>query len=191
MNDEQITALFFQRSETAIAQAQEKYGKLCFSVAKNILPDTRDAEECVNDACLRAWNAIPPEHPRSLGAYLARITRNLALDRYTYNSAAKRNTALTSAFEELEDSLPDLRNGVEDHMEQQEFRHFINHFLKAQTKENRIFFIRRYWYGESISDISSACGVSEEKVKSSLFRTRTRLRTAMKKEELLYESKTL
>ena len=182
MNDEQITELFFQRSELAIAQAQQKYGKLCVSVAKNILPDARDAEECVNDACLRAWNAIPPEHPRSLGAYLARITRNLAIDRYTYNSAAKRSTALTSAFEELEDSLPDLKHEVEDHLAQQEFRYFLNHFLKAQSKENRIFFIRRYWYGESISDISSACGVSEEKVKSSLFRTRNRLRTAMKKE---------
>ena len=182
MNDEQITELFFQRTETAIARAQEKYGKLCYSVAKNILPDTRDAEECVNDACLRAWNAIPPERPRSLGAYLARITRNLAIDRYTYNSAAKRNTALISAFEELEDCLPDLKNDLEDHLSQQEFRHFLNHFLKAQTKENRIFFVRRYWYGESISDISSACGVSEEKVKSSLFRTRNRLRTAMIKE---------
>lgn len=87
MEDEAIVRLFLARKETAITEAQNKYGGTCLAVARRILPDTRDAEECVSDACLRAWNAIPPDHPRSLSAYLAKITRNLALDRYSYNQA--------------------------------------------------------------------------------------------------------
>ncbi|WP_417054232.1 RNA polymerase sigma factor, partial [Dysosmobacter sp.] len=102
MGDQQIIQLFFQRCEEAITQTQKKYGALCRSVAQRLLTDPRDTEECVSDTYLRVWNAIPPERPRSLRAYLARITRNLALDRYNYNTAAQRSTALTDAFEELE-----------------------------------------------------------------------------------------
>ena len=97
-NDQDILALFNQRDETAIDAARTAYGKLCFAAARHILPDQRDAEECVSDAYLRAWNAIPPEQPASLGAYLARITRNLALDRYDYQHAEKRSSDLTCAF---------------------------------------------------------------------------------------------
>ena len=102
MGDQQIIQLFFQRCEEAITQTQKKYGALCRSVAQRLLADPRDTEECVSDTYLRVWNAIPPERPRSLRAYLARVTRNLALDRYNYNTAAQRSTALTDAFEELE-----------------------------------------------------------------------------------------
>ena len=182
MEDGEIISLFFRRAETAIAQAQEKYGRLCLSVARHILPDDRDAEECVSDACLRAWNAIPPEHPRSLRSYLVRITRNLALDKYAYNNAEKRGTALTSAFEELEPCLPARLDDAENAVEAHELSRVLNGFLRAQSKEARIFFVRRYWYGESIREIAGACRVSEEKVKTSLFRTRNRLKNALAKE---------
>lgn len=183
MQDEQIIALFFERAETAITQAQIKYKNLCTKIAGRILPDNRDIEECVNDAFLRAWNSIPPERPRSLGAYLGRITHNLALDRYSYNHADKRNSCLTEAFEELEPFLPaTLDSDTEFVLQKQEFQTFINRFLYAQTKENRIYFVRRYWYGESVKDIAATYHVNEEKVKSSLFRTRKRLRKALEKE---------
>lgn len=182
MQDEQIVALFLERSEAAVTQAQIKYKNLCTMIAGRILSDNRDAEECVNDAFLRVWNSIPPEKPRSLGAYLGRITRNLALDRYSYNHADKRNSDLLDAFEELEASLPSSSPDAERTLLQQEFREFINRFLCTQSRTNRIYFIRRYWYGESVKEIATSCHVSEEKVKSSLFRTRNRLRHALEKE---------
>lgn len=182
VDDEQIISLFFQREEAAITNTQEKYEGLCRSVAGRILPDRRDVEECVSDVYLRVWNAIPPERPRSLRAYLARITRNLALDRYSYNTAVQRNTALTDAFEELEPCLPARLGDPENEIDVQSFRQFLNGFLRALPRETRVFFLRRYWYGESIRDIADSCRVSESKVKTSLFRTRNRLRDAMEKE---------
>ena len=100
MGDDEILQLFFHRVEYAISAVEEKYGRLCRSVARGILKDERDVEECVNDTCMRAWNAIPPEKPRSLEAYLVRITRNLALDRYAYHHSQKRETALTEAYDQ-------------------------------------------------------------------------------------------
>lgn len=178
MDDAQIIELFFERSETAITQTQEKYGRASFSVARRILSDDRDAEECVSDACLRLWRSIPPERPQSLYSYLMRITRNLALDRLSYHTAEKRNTALESAFEELEACLP----AESDITEQTEFRRILNSFLRSLPRSSRIYFIRRYWYGESIREIAQACRCGEEKVKSSLFRTRNSLRNALVKE---------
>ena len=181
LNDDEIVQLYFERSEDGIAQSEEKYGRLCRSVIRRILPDERDAEECLSDVWIHTWNSIPPERPRVLSAFLARIARNLALDRLSYNGAEKRDSALTEAFEELEPCLmgaDDAQRGAEE----AEFSAWIKAFLTAQTKDSRVFFVRRYWYGESVSEIACACRCSEEKVKSSLFRTRNRLREAMKKE---------
>ena len=182
MNDEQIVGLYFARAEAALTETEAQYGRLCLSVARRILPDERDAEECASDALLREWNAIPPERPRSLGAYLARLTRNLALDRYAYNQAEKRSTALTGAFEELEPFLPDAADSLQQAAECAELRQVLGAFLRRQTREARVFFVRRYWYGESIREVAQACGVSEEKVKASLFRTRNKLRAVLEKE---------
>ncbi len=186
MDDNKIICLFEERSETAVSLLQEKYGRLCLSIARHILTDERDAEECVNDASLKVWNSIPPEHPLSLAAYVSRITRNLALDRYSYNTAKQRSTALTEAFEELEAVLFSSSD-VEDAIHEKEFRQFINGFLQGLSKENRIYFVRRYWYGDSIKEIAKAFSISEEKVKSSLFRTRNRLKTALTKGGYPYE----
>ena len=185
MEDEQIIALFFQRSPDALPETRRKYGALCQSVARKILPDQRDVEECISDMLLRLWNAIPPERPRSLSAYIARITRNLSLDRYSYNTADQRSTALTQAFEELEPWLPAGYGDPEKAFDQRHFHTVINDFLRALPKETRIFFLRRYWYGDSIREIAEAFRVSESKVKTSLFRTRQRLRETLEKEGIV------
>lgn len=184
IEDSQVIALLFQRAENAVAVLQEKYGKLCRSIAQHILTDTRDVEECVNDTYLRVWNAIPPERPASLSAYLVRITRNIALDRYAYNTADKRSNALTCAFEELEPYLPSNPDESDHLAETQAFSEMINRFLRQQPREARIFFVRRYWYGESIHEIAESCHCGEEKIKTSLFRTRNKLHAAMLKEEI-------
>ena len=181
MEDLNIIELFFKRSERAIEEIRLKYEKLAASVIRRIVPDTRDVEECVSDTWLRIWNSIPPERPESLKAYVARISRNLALDRYDYNTAEKRSTMLTEAFEELEPCLAGGGDFV-DVEKSGEFRIFINSFLRGLNEETRAIFVLRYWYGYSLTEIASELGVSEPKIKSSLFRTRNRLLDAMTKE---------
>ena len=178
MEDQQIIRLLFQRSETAIAALQQKFGGLCRSVISHILPDSRDVEECTSDTYLRVWNSIPPQRPERLDSYLARIARNAALDRHDYNTASMRHTSLTLAYEELALYLPS-RARESDAVE---FRTFLNHFLRGLPKQTRVMFLRRYWYGESIAQIANAFRCGEEKVKSTLFRTRNKLREAMMKE---------
>ena len=180
MEDLQIIGLLFQRSESAIPALQQKFGGLCRSVISPILSDRRDVEECVSDTYLRVWNSIPPQRPDRLDSFLARIARNTALDRYDYNTAGMRSSDLSLAYEELADYLPT----GEQETDSAEFRSFINRFLRELPKETRVMFVRRYWYGESVSEIARACGCGEEKVKSALFRTRNKLRDAMIKEEI-------
>ena len=178
MEDLQIIGLLFQRSETAISALQQKFGGLCRSIISNILPDSRDVEECTSDTYLRIWNSIPPQHPARLDSYIARIARNVALDRYDYNTASMRHTGLTLAYEELAFMLPSR----EEETDAVEFRSFINRFLRGLPKISRMMFIRRYWYGESIAQVAEAFECTEEKVKSTLFRIRNKLRQAMIKE---------
>ena len=129
MEDAQIIDHFFRRDPEAIRAAQEKYEKRCLAAARHILPDDRDAEECVSDVWLRLWNAIPPERPRSLAAYITTVTRRLALDKCDYNRAAQRRSDLTVAFEELEGCLP-AEDGAVRALEQQEFRRVLNGFVR-------------------------------------------------------------
>ena len=178
MEDSQIIAFLLERSEQAIRAMQEKYSGLCRSVVSNILSDFRDVDECISDTYLRVWRSIPPQRPDRLDSYIARIARNAALDRLDYNRAFIRNSALTLAYEELEYTLPSHDGDIDAVA----FRTFLNHFLRSQKKDARIMFIRRYWYGDSIQQIAAAYGCGEEKVKSSLFRTRNKLREAMIKE---------
>ncbi len=130
MNDEILIAQLFARTQTVLDALRMQYGKLCLSVARRILPDERDAEECLSDTLYRVWDSIPPAKPASLGAYMARIARNLALDRLDYNRAAARSTALTSAFEELEACLP-AAGDAEQAAEGAELREVLNRFLRA------------------------------------------------------------
>ena len=182
MEDSAILALYWDRAEEAVTFTKEKYGALCRSVARRLLNDERDVDECENDVYVRAWNAIPPERPLCLSAWLARVARNAALDRSKYNGAACRNSALAEAFEELEPWLIAAEGDPQKALDEKELRQMLNDFLRAQPPEARRFFLRRYWYGESVREIAQACGVREAKVKTSLFRTRERLRKELERE---------
>lgn len=175
MEDEKIIALFFQRSEQAIQALDEKYGPRCHQVSYNILNDRQDAEECVNDAYFGAWNAIPPAKPNPLLTYLLKIVRNLSCKRYWQKGAAKRNSNYTIALQEIEACLAD-RNTVENAIEARELARILETFLDTLSGENRVIFLRRYWFSDSYQDIAQRVGLPEKTVSVRLTRTRQRMR---------------
>lgn len=182
MEDLQIIDLYWQRQECAIQETAQKYGNFLFGLAWNILHSRDDADECVNDTYFRAWNAIPPQRPSAFKVWLGRITRNLSLDRWRKAKADKRGgEEMELLLGELDVCVPEAR-GVEQVMEDQEIAAAISRFLRAQSRESRTIFLRRYWYGESIGDIARLLGSSEGKVKSSLFRSRSALREFLEQE---------
>lgn len=181
MKDEDIIKLYFERSENAIKETELKYGRLCTYVVKNILKNSSDVDECVNDTYLGAWNSIPPSHPDVLSAYLCKIARNLALKKYEYLSAAKRNPEVLLSLSELEECVTDIESS-DIRYSDRELSDFINKFLRSQKQENRMVFIRRYWYHDSIKTICKRYNLSKSKVESILFRTRNRLREALEAE---------
>jgi len=183
MNDQEIIALYWAKQERAISATAEKYGSYCHTIAYNILYDHFDAEECVNDTYLGAWNSIPPQRPNRLTAFLGRITRNLALNRYKHNKAVKRGGGQVEiALSELENCIPDIK-GVEQIVEEALLVSVINRFLYAQAKTKRNIFVLRYWYLYSIRDIADMYGERESKVKAILFRMRNELKKILEKEE--------
>ena len=177
--DEDIVNLYFDRSEEAIAACQVKYGKCCHTIAYNILHSDEDAEECVNDTWLRAWNAIPPEHPARLGAWLSAVTRRLALTRYEKKTAAKRYGGLEASLEELSECVPAGSLTIADEVALSEA---INGFLASLPTRTRMIFMRKYWYMDGIADIASAMGMTESSVKVTLHRTREKFRKHLAKE---------
>ena len=181
MEDARIIQLFRDRSEQAIAELAEKYGRLCCKVARNILRDVLDAEECVNDAYLGVWNSVPPQEPSPLGTYVCGITRNLALKRYHANTAQKRNSCYDAVLEELESCLagPDT---VEEAFSAQELTELLNQFLASLDQESRVLFVRRYWYADSISAVAARMGMRDNQVSVRLHRLRGRLRNYLMKE---------
>lgn len=182
MRDSDIIALYWARDERAIAATADRYGSYCYSIAYNILYSHEDAEECVNNTYLGAWESIPPQHPKRLSAYLGKITRNLSLNRYKKNRVRKRGGGQTElVLSELEDCIPSKKS-VEHAVEEMVFVEAINRFLYAMPEQKRNIFIRRYWYLYSIQDIAKAYGMSESKVTSMLFRMRKELKTHLEKE---------
>ncbi|MCL1843126.1 MAG: RNA polymerase sigma factor [Defluviitaleaceae bacterium] len=176
MDDNAIINLFFSRDESAIAETQQKYAGYLFTVASNILPSIQDAEECVNDAYFKAWEAIPPKRPAFLRSFLARITRNRALDKYRGNNAQKRaGSQVDTLLSELAEVVPSNAD-VHAEYENNLIAADINAFLQSLSKEARFIFMRRYWYADSISAIAEGFGISESKVKSSLHRARQKLK---------------
>lgn len=184
MDDSKIIALFNERSEQAITELSEKYGKLCLQIAKNILKNTSDSEECVNDAYLTMWNNIPPENPNPLKTYLLKIVRNLSLKRYHNNTAIKRNSFYDTSLEELENVLySDF--SPENELQLKELSEAINSFLSALDSENRVFFVRRYYFGDSVKNIASLSGRTPHFISVRLSRTRDALKKYLKEEELI------
>lgn len=185
MEDTDIIELYWQRSERAIQETDGKYGSYCKSIVHNILQNREDTEECVNDTWLHTWNAIPTERPYEFRTWLGRIARNLAFDRYRKITAKKRGgREMDVLMSELEDCIPSAQT-VEKEIEDAELASLINRFLEQQKKENRMIFVRRYYYSDSVKQIAEQFGISESKVKSSLFRTRNGLREYLEKEGIV------
>ena len=182
MEDSKIIELYFDRSETAIKETQIKYGKYCYFIAYNILYSKSDAEECVNDTYFNVWNSIPPEKPVYFKAFLGRVTRNLALNRYEYNNAQKRSPNFGEIEEELKEGVSDKKFAVdEEHI----LKELINNFLKSLSKKQRIIFLQRYWYFSTIKEIALSVGMKESNVKVILFRVREQLKNYLKQEGVL------
>lgn len=184
MDDEKIIELFFNRSEQAIEEVDKKYGKTCHNISYNILHNKLDAEECVNDAYLGAWNAIPPARPNPLLTYLCKIVRNLSLKRYEFNTAIKRNSTYDVAMKELESCLSSPET-VESEIALKELTHIIENFLDSLSTENRVIFLRRYWFSDTYSDIAARVGMTEKNVSVRLTRIREKLRNYLTEREVL------
>lgn len=161
MEDAQIIELFFARSEDAISELDKKYGKLCHKLADNILASAQDAEECVNDAYLSTWHAIPPQRPESLPAFVGTLVRRCSITRYRANTAMKRNSHYDMCMEELETFLASPQQAMEEHYAARELAAAIERFLDTQSKENRVLFMRRYWYADSFAEIGKLLGITE------------------------------
>lgn len=181
MDDSKIIDLYFERSEDAIRETAIKYGKLCYRVAFNLIHNRSDAEECVNDVYLGAWNAIPPANPQILSSFLCRVTRNLALKKVEYLYAQKRNPKFLTSLDELEECVTD-KNCDDIRYSDEQLSNIIKHFLYSLDVDNRNVFIRRYWYFDSIKNIAKGYHMSKSKVESMLFRTRNNLREYLMKE---------
>ena len=187
MEDKDILDLFFARNEEALVETMNKFGNRLFHSAMNVLHNTEDADECVNDTLLKAWEAIPPTRPTSFGAFLAKITRNLSINKWKAQSAKRRGgTRVDLLLSELEEVIPHSKLGVpEKEYESQNTSQAINEFLETVDKTARVAFVLRYFHGESIQGICQRLKISESKAKSLLFRTRKKLRTHLEKEGVL------
>ena len=182
MDDSKIIELFFARSEQAISELSAKYGKLIFSISNNILKNKEDARECENDTYLSVWDVIPPQKPNPLCAFVCRIARNLSLKKYRYNNARKRNSSFDVAMEELDGCIPDGQESrmqvpsAEEEWQAKELGRAINEFIGTLEKEERILFLRRYWFCDSIGSIAAWVHLSENNVSVKLYRIREKLK---------------
>ena len=183
MDDREIIDLFWARSELAITAISDKYSKYCRAIAFNILGSDEDAEEVLNDAYIRVWNAIPQERPNDLRAFIAKITRNLSINRLEKEKAKKRGGGQYDAvLSELEECIADRNSSPESLAESETIIAALNSFLSGQSAENRRVFLRRYWRAASIDEIAADFNMSRGKVKTILFRMRNKLRKHLESE---------
>ena len=181
MEDEKIVELYWQRSEQAIAETASKYGPYCHYISYNILHSHEDAEECVNDTWHRAWNTMPPQRPASLRAYLVRLVRNLSIDRWRARKTQKRGEGLEALVLELEDCVPAVPS-AEEETEARELSRTIDRWLDGLPREDRVLFVRRYWYGQRLDELSGQLGWSPNRVSQRLLRLRTGLKRYLERE---------
>lgn len=180
MEDRAIVALYWKRAETAILETKKQYGRLLLSISRGILRNEEDAEECENDTYLKAWNTIPPKRPDKLSAFLAKIVRNLSLDRYDAMHAEKRGGGeVPLLLDELAEVIADETAFPTD---TEGLSEVLNAFLGRLKPDARTIFLRRYWFGDSVQEISARSGFGESKIKMSLLRTRQSLQEALEKE---------
>lgn len=184
MQDSEIVALYWRRDEAAIAETGRKYGAYCFRIAKNILTAKEDAEECVNDAYCRVWSAIPPERPEHLGAWLGRVVRNLALNRWQQAHAQKRSAGVAALLSELEDCIPSPQD-VETALDGRELGRHIDAWLRSLPREDRILFVRRYWYGVPLNALAKEHRSTPGRLAQRMYRLRRALKAELEKEGIV------
>ena len=183
MTDEQIIDLYWNRKEEAIACTDYNYGNRLLNIAGRILESREDSEECVSDTYLKAWQTIPPQRPTYFFAFLAKICRHMAFGKLDWDNAIKRKAEVVTLSDEMQLCIPDRY--WERKLEGEEIGHVLNEFLAVTPKESRMIFLRRYWYGESIGEIAKRYSVTPSKVKTSLSRTREKLKAFLEKEGIV------
>ncbi|MBR5309960.1 MAG: sigma-70 family RNA polymerase sigma factor [Oscillospiraceae bacterium] len=185
MNDEEIIRLYFCRDEKALSESEKKYGGYCMTVAENVLGNFEDSSECFNSALFNAWNSIPPEKPKNLKIYLAKITRNLAINKLKAEKTQKRgNRAFLEVLDEISEAVPSKDN-IEDNYIAKELEKSINEFIKKLPEKERNIFIRRYFFFESPEEIGDRYGFSSNRVSVIVHRTRKKLKIHLEKEGFL------
>ncbi len=184
MDDQLIIDMYFNRDEQAITCTAEKYGRLLRSIAYGILRSHEDSEECENDTYMKTWNIIPPTRPNAFQAFLAKITRNLSLDRYDQMHAAKRGAGeVPLMLDELEECIPDdSASSTDDGSNDEELKRILDKFLETLPSDARKIFMRRYFFGDSVNEISDMFGFGKSKVKMSLSRSRDALKSLLESE---------
>jgi RNA polymerase sigma-70 factor (ECF subfamily) len=180
MDDLSIIELYFARDEQAIKETDNKYGKLCHSIAYNILNNNEDSEECVNDTYIGVWNAIPPTRPNNFTAFLCKITRNISLKRIEAMARQKRSQATIVSLDELAEILPD--ESIGENISNDNLTELISDFLRKEKADVRNVFIRKYYFFDSVGDIAKRYDFTEDKVKSMLYHTRKKLKDYLIKE---------
>lgn len=183
MDDKRIVQLYWERSENAITETENKYGKYCYTIAYNILADRDDSLECLNDTYLNMWNSIPPHRPENLLPFLSKIVRSVSLNKYNHIHAGKRGGGqVPLCLDELSAIVPSA--GSKNMADDLALSEVLNTFLSKLSNETRIIFIRRYWFFYSIKEIAVEYGLTESKVKMTLMRTRKKLKQHLEREDL-------
>ena len=181
MEDQKIVELYWERSEKAILHTQEKYGRYCHSIAFNVLNSDEDAEECVNDTYVKAWESMPPHRPERLSTFLGKLTRGIAINRYIHNHAQKRSKGTELILEEVAELIPDP-DSERPMSDELALRQAINGFMATLPESTRILFVRRYWYMSAVRDIARDMGMTQSNVKVTLMRTRSKFKAYLEKE---------
>lgn len=181
MEDSQIIDLYFERDEAAISETAAKYGAFCHGIALNILSIHADADECVNDTYLRAWNAIPPQKPIRLGAWLGKVVRNIAFDLWKKNHRQKRYAGMEQLLDELQDCIPSPLT-VSHEIEEKELTEIINEWLLSLSQNDRSLFVRRYWIGKTINELAVEYGTTPNSLAKRMYKLRQKLKLTLEQE---------
>lgn len=185
MEDTEIINLYFDRSETAIEETAKKYGKYLWTIANNILHRKEETEEVVNDVYYAAWNSIPPNRPKVLKNYIARIARNLSLNRFDYLTADKRSADTEIMLSELEECIPDNHRNPSEIVEAKELEKILDSFLDGLSDEDCSLFVSRYFYSQTIKSLAKKYGSTHRKIKYRLVKLRFQLRLLLEKEDII------
>lgn len=184
MDDVEIVNLYWNRNEAAIRESDAKYGNMLLRIAYNILSNREDSEECVNDTYGKAWASIPPQKPYSLAAYLGRIVRNLSINRWYEIRAQKRGGGENLLLSELAECIPSQSN-VESESEAREITRSIEQWLYTLPKNDRVLFLRRYWFGDSLQTLAAERSTSPNRIAGQLYRLRQKLKSALEKDGVI------